>query len=149
VSADGTRFKLVGGDELFRRLHELPAKVAKTIGRRALRDGAKEILLQAKANVPVRSGRLKKSLKVRAGKQRKKETISVLVSTGKKWFTGDTFYGAFVEFGHRFGRRRLGNSRRKVDGKRFVERAYEERREAAATRVLDSLRTGIEAEAGK
>lgn len=51
-----------GGRELEKALYELAGKEAAKIGRAALRATARPILNEAKANVPVDQGRLKRSL---------------------------------------------------------------------------------------
>lgn len=61
----GTTFKLSGFRELETALLELSTKEAKKIGRAALRQAAKPILQEARANVPVREGRLKKALRLK------------------------------------------------------------------------------------
>lgn len=54
-----------GGRELERALRDLGPKVAKKVARTALRKAAKGVLDAARANVPVRERRLKRSLRVR------------------------------------------------------------------------------------
>lgn len=57
--------KLSGFKELERDLLRLAEKDAKRIGRRAVRKGAKPMLAAARANAPVKSGRLRRSIKLR------------------------------------------------------------------------------------
>ena len=97
---------LRGFAEFEKKLRALPGKVARKVVRQALREGAKIIQAEAKARVPVDSGKLKKSIKVRAAKSRKKGTAAVVVQTGQGDFKGETFYGAFLEYGHKLGARR-------------------------------------------
>lgn len=79
-----------GGKELDAFLKTLPAKMEKNIMRSALRKGANEIRNEAKANVPVDRGDLKKSLKVSTGGKRGK--IIAKVKSGLR-------YAHLVEFG--------------------------------------------------
>lgn len=57
--------KLSGFRELERDLLRLAEKDARRIGRRAVRRAAKPVYDAARANVPVREGRLRKSIKLR------------------------------------------------------------------------------------
>lgn len=93
---------LVTGDkELDRRLRSLPPKVLKKLARRAVRPAAKEVLARAIDEVPVDTGDLEDSLKVRALKRsrKNKDKVGSRVVTGEGFFKGDQYYGGFVEFG--------------------------------------------------
>lgn len=124
---------IVGVEEVERALRALPGKVAKQAIRKPLRAGAKIVLARAKQNVPAESGALKKSLKVRAGK-RSRNTISIRVATGKGWFTGETFYGAFVEFGTA-----------KMKARHYVQRAYAQTKDKVAAFLKREILSNIEA----
>lgn len=63
-------FKFAGGRELERALLELSTKEAKRVARAALRKAAKPILDTARATVPVKEGRLKKSLRLKVDRPR-------------------------------------------------------------------------------
>lgn len=142
----GVRFTITGHKQLDRKFAALPPKLQKKILRPALRAAAKIVLDQAKANAPVQSGRLKKSLKVKAAKRSRKTkhevAINVITATG--WFTGEAFYAPFQEFGWMVGPRRLGNRRKKQPGSRFIRRAYEDKGPQAIARALQLIRSGIE-----
>lgn len=79
-----------GLEDLQKFLDELPAKVEKNIIRSALRAGAKLIQQQAVANVPVKSGELRNSLKISTRARVGRVTASVKTKL---------FYARFVEFG--------------------------------------------------
>lgn len=83
-----TRIK--GLSELQAMLDTLPAKVEKNILRSALRAGAKPVLAAAKAGVPVRSGKLRDSLRI---------TTSGKGGTARAAVTTRLFYAKFVEYG--------------------------------------------------
>jgi HK97 gp10 family phage protein len=140
----------VGGDlsidglqPLLKKLDALGPKLAGKIGRRALREGAKIFQQQAKANAPVKDGLLKGSIRVRAGK-RSRTGISYLVQTGEGFFKGETFYGAFVELGHKAGSRKLGDDRAKVEARPFLRPAFDQKKAAAQRAVERRLKQGIE-----
>lgn len=169
--------KLEGADVLERRLSALDAKISRKIGAQAMRAGAKVVLDEAKSKAPVgksrkdhKAGTLKASLKVRAGK-RKKGVIRFLVQTKDGDYKGDTFYGAFVSFGHKIGsrkgtRKKIGFEARKP-GKRgrakgiyqntdtrkatkpneWIRQAFAAKKEAALSTIINTLRTGIESAA--
>ena len=141
-------FQITGDKELDRKLAELPDKVERKVFRQAVREGAKQFLAPARALTPVLSGQLAASLKVRAGgRSRKFKGVSATVITEEGFFRGKTFYGAFREFGHRVGPRRLGDARRQVPGLHFLKRAYEANAEAVKAAASASLRAGVEREA--
>jgi HK97 gp10 family phage protein len=79
-----------GLKELQKFLDQLPVKIERNIMRGALRAGAKPILAQAIAGVPVQSGELKNSLKISTSA--KGGTVESKVKT-------NVFYSRFVEFG--------------------------------------------------
>src|SRR4051812_6719809 len=121
----GGLVRVEGMKELAAKLDDLESKVVRKVTSQALRAGAKVTLAAAMSTMPVKSGALRGSLKVRAGRY-KKGFVSISVGIGKQWFTGDQFYGAFVEFGHRLGRRKLGDKRHKIPGEHPILYAYEE-----------------------
>lgn len=155
--------RLVGADAVEKRLREFGPKLARKVLSRSLRAGAKIVHSKAKALAPSRTGRLRKSLRVRAAKSRKGR-ISIMVVSGAKWFTGPAFYGAFVEFGFRQApvvtidydrvvslsraarstQRFAWIARKKIDGKGFVAQAYEETKTEALKTVETSIAAGIE-----
>lgn len=82
-----------GGEELAKALQQLPVKIEKNILRSALRAGANVIKNEAKSNVPVDDGDLKRSLKVSVDAKRGRVTAKVKAGNKK------VFYTHFVEFG--------------------------------------------------
>lgn len=127
--------EVVGQRELFARLRQLPPKVQRKVVRPALRAAAKVIHAEAKQLVPVRSGALQKSLKVRAQK-RKRDSIGVNVQTGEKFFRGPVFYGGFVEYGTR-----------KMQGRHFMQSAFDRTSRAQTETMLRAIAAGVEREA--
>lgn len=138
--AKSLKFAVTGDVALNKALAALGQKLAMKLERKALRQVSKPVLADAKANCPVDSGDLKRSLKLRS-MRRSRTRIGLQVATGKKWFSGSTYYGAFVELGYHRGKRGTGG-RVKVEGQEFVKRAYEkhqptiEQAWVAATRGL-------------
>lgn len=84
---------ITGGRELDAFLQTLSVKVEKNIMRSALRQGANAIKDEAKANVPVHLGELRRSIRVTT--KAKGGQVSASVKAGNK----KAFYWRFVEFG--------------------------------------------------
>lgn len=99
----------------------------------ALRRGANLVLKQAKANAPVRTGRLKKSLRVKNSRRYKGRgtgIIGVRLSYRAGKSRNDpkgAYYAIIVE-----------------DRKHFVKRAYESQQQAAARLITQSAIAGAE-----
>jgi len=91
---------IVTGDKaLDKTMATMEAKVQKKVARHAMRVAAKSIILPAaKRRVPVLSGALKRSLKVKAMK-RSRSRIGVAVEAGDGFFKGEQYYSGMVEFG--------------------------------------------------
>jgi HK97 gp10 family phage protein len=84
---------VTGLSELQKLLDEFPAKLEANIMRGALRQGANIFRDRARAAAPVKSGKLKKSIKVKTT-LRKGKAVSQVVAGG-----GDVWYAKFIEFG--------------------------------------------------
>lgn len=124
--------KIEGAKELEKKLLSFEPKLGRKIVRQALRKAAKPILAKAKSLVPVRTGALKKSLRIRALKKRK-HRYGVMVATSEGWFVGMEFYGAFVEFGTD-----------KITAQPFVRPAFDAEKANAERIIRTELRKGIE-----
>lgn len=100
MAKKGVDLVLLGVPELHRALKDFDKAVHKKVIRYAVRQAAKPVLDEARRLVPVKTGALRKSLRIRALKrQRKRTSIGVQVVTGEEFFKGDTYYGGFLEFG--------------------------------------------------
>ena len=93
--------RIRGGKELSQFLQQLPLRIEKNIMRSALRAGAGVIAKEAKNNVPIKYGKLKKS--IRTGSNAKKGHVEAYLLAGgrsnKKEKDKSAFYATFVEFG--------------------------------------------------
>lgn len=86
-------FKVQGLRELDKALAELPKAYAKNILRKAFETASEPLVLDIKANTPVRTGQLRDSIEVsRMGGERRNEAKMQVGVMGK-------FYGHFLEFG--------------------------------------------------
>lgn len=87
--------KIKGGPELHAFLQQLPVRMERNVMRGALRAGARVIQQQAKANVPAKSGKLRRAIKV--------DTVTGdgLVKARVKLRGPHSFVGVFIEYGVR------------------------------------------------
>lgn len=88
-------------DDIFK---EAATKMQKKVVRKATREVAKDCLATAKARVAHDTGLLESSLVVRTAKitnKRRRGIEGHSVETKDGLFRGETFYGAFVELGHK------------------------------------------------
>lgn len=94
-----TEFVHISGlKELQKMLDTLPAKLEANIMRGAMRAGAKVIEVEAKNNVPVKSGVLRDSIRVTG--RLKGHTVSASIKAGGKTKNGgDAYYAKWVEYG--------------------------------------------------
>ncbi len=86
-----------GLPELDRVLATLPAKLEAKILRGAMRAGATVVLNEARARVPVKSGRLARTLRVTTSVRR--GVVTARVTAGKLKKGAKVFYAHMVEFG--------------------------------------------------
>lgn len=160
-SLSGGSIRLEGAKELEKALIELERKVARKIISSSLRDGAKIVQQQAKANAPVLTGLTRKKIVVRAAKKRRSETAAIAVRTGEGAFKGKTFYASFIEFGwnkapvirtragrfisiSRKDRKAARIEGKKIPGTHFMQRAFQAKSAQAAKTIVNSMRQKIE-----
>ncbi len=130
-------FKIEGGKELQRNLTALPKQVERKVVMGALRKAAKPLIAEARARVPVKTGRLRASIGVRAARIR--GGLAVHIGAGARKVRGRQIrHGHLIEFGTRHHA-----------AFPFLRPAFEDVREEM-TRVLGrELGRGIETEATK
>lgn len=150
-------FQLTGRPELDQTFTEFVPRVQRKVLRPIIREAAETVREAAWADTPIgKTGELRESLTVQPAKRTRANKGQVLfqVFTGAGFFQGHQFYGAFVEFGHKVGRRpaRLrralrGDTRRTVEGVHMIERGYQSVAAQAAETALARIAEGIEKEA--
>ena len=142
-----------GDKAILKKLKGLLPKVRRKVISKAAKTAMRPVLSAAKSNAPTKSGRLRKSLRLRALKRNRKGKIGVTVSTSAKWFAGDEYYGAFQEFGWKAGKRtnamrRKNNvepdERKQIPGKHYVENAYKSHGEQALRSFMTEVPVQIE-----
>ena len=131
--------------ELNAKLSTLPQRVKNNILRGALRAGGNELVKAAKANVPVRTGALKYSIKV-SPRKGNVNMVAVAVQAGvltiakrkKTAALQDAFYARFVEYGTAHSR-----------AKPFMRPAAESGSQAAIDAMAAYVADRLEVEAAK
>lgn len=118
--------------ELHRRLGKYTDSQGKAAMRKGCRWGAKIIMSAVKGNTPVETGALRRSLKVKAMK-RSRSGVGVMAKFGDGWYQGETFYGAFIEFGHKIGKSG------EVKGTHFMQNAAKGVRRAASRATIQRI----------
>lgn len=111
----------------------------------SLRQGANLILRQARANTPMRTGALRRALTVKKSKIHNGRRIvgslgvylSIRKGKGRK-DAKDAFYGRIIEGDW------TSRGKRKIPGKRFVQRAYQAQQANAARLIAQSAIRGAE-----
>jgi HK97 gp10 family phage protein len=126
-----TKLTFTGGPELERALRELGGQIAGRLGTNAVRAGGRVIVAEARRRVPVKSGALRKSIRVFSRTKRSGSTVEATAGT-------DLYYGKFVEHGTAL-----------VAARAFLRPAVDEGGQAAIDAIGDNLRVGIEREAAK
>ena len=127
------RIHLHGAEQLLASLRSFEPKLAKKVLRNAMREAARPILEEAKRLVPVDTGELRDSLVIRAAKRVRKGSVGVVVQTERGFFKGDTYYGAFVEFGTK-----------NMAARPYLRPAFDSRKEEAAMVAQQLIASGIE-----
>ena len=162
-----------GIEELQKKLAIVETQAVKSIFRKNLRKALRPILSQAKNNVPVKTGFLKKNIKMRPGRH-SQTSVGIVISTkqGKgNLYVGDTYYAGMVHDGHDvlslkdkgkgtdealkrrrawfFANYKLGNVIIKgitqTKARPFIKDAYEQNKQSAAQQIRDGIWSDIEA----
>jgi HK97 gp10 family phage protein len=131
-----TTFTITGVKEIRRAYRELPKRLANKVIRGAIRKALKPVAARVKQLTPRDTGTLAAATKVRARAKRKRGVIALDVIQGEGSFKGATFYGGFQNFGTK-----------KLEGKHYVERAFDETKDAATAQVSSEISAGIVREA--
>lgn len=98
------KLQMNGIDELIKKLNVEAPREAKNLARAVVHDVAGQMAKEVRAQTPIKTGNLRKSIKHKRHKPKKNGRFSssvranALKNSGKK---GDAFYWKFVEFGTR------------------------------------------------
>jgi hypothetical protein len=138
--AASTSFQLENVDILIKQLRELKGTAIRKVYRQAIREAARGVLATSKQIVLIKSGKLQRSLKIRAGK-RSKRLISVVVGPGTRAALGIAddapgYYPAHIELGFKRGTK-------KFPGNRFLRDAILLERADAIRTISARIKSGI------
>ena len=121
--------EISGVDEILNRLQQIGANVSR-FENQALGNAAEPVLEDAKANAPVRTGKLKEGLKISSIKT--KEGMKYVLVGVDKSDNSKIFYGKFVEFGTT-----------KMSARPFLGPAYEKNKREIVETIKDTLKEGL------
>lgn len=115
------KIEYTGDKQLDKMFAALPEGMQKRGLRKATREVAKITRDVALDMVPERSGALARSLKVRARKRTRKypHTVATSVITGEELFSGEAYYGGFLEFGTVERKTKAGKSVGRIEPGKF------------------------------
>jgi HK97 gp10 family phage protein len=122
--------KVIGDKEIKKKLGIFPKKIENKVLRTAMKEANKPLKDKVQANAPVKTGRLKRSVKIKAAKRSRKRSVGVRVTIQKG--NEGAWYGALVELGTK-----------RIKGRHFEERAYKEEGEAVLERTLTLAKLGF------
>jgi HK97 gp10 family phage protein len=135
------KIDIVGAKEIIKALDQLAPKVERKVLRQSIRKGLKPLLDECKANAPVApvdGGKLRDSLAILTALGKKKRgTIALEVRPREKWWAGEHYYPAQVEY----GRPNLDNH---MEPNPFMAEAFSHRGEAAKDVALQEIKKGID-----
>lgn len=99
--------ELDGLDQALRSVREMGRRAGGKVLRTAARDGAKVIKRQVAEMVPMKTGKLKRTLRVRKFRTKQRNTVVIGVMTGKRVKLGikegaKYYYPAAVEYGTKY-----------------------------------------------
>lgn len=135
--------KITGLKEVQRSLYAYSQQLGDRVVRNALREGAKVVQKQARANAPKRTGTLRRNIVIknsRINNGKRNETIGVYltVNKSKKGARNDAFYGRFVEDGY------ISRGGNRIEGVRFMGRAFDSGKSSAVNQIIRAIEVGAE-----
>lgn len=123
-----------------KKLLKMSRKAATSDGRKALRKGAILFRIAVRAEAPVRSGLLRRNIKVK-GMKSQAGSLKLKVDTGA--FKGPSFYVGFILYGWKHGSRKLGDKRKSIKANDFLSRAFNSTKSSAVDAVKDTWKSLI------
>ncbi|WP_442765105.1 HK97-gp10 family putative phage morphogenesis protein [Sulfurospirillum cavolei] len=125
--------EIKGLEQLISKLNNLPEKLEKKVIRAAVRKGAILVRDKAREKAPVKTGTLKKSIKIRSNKVANGIISFKIGPTNDKKKGTDVFYGRFIEFGTS-----------KMAAKPFMRPALDESETEVLNVVIDNVKSKLE-----
>ena len=116
---------VTGDKALNRKLRRLAGPEQKRAVKAAAKVSLKPLLEEVKRTTPKRTGNLRKLIKIRAMARSRRMTgyrVTAAQAGKKGAFTGDAFYGGFLEYGWKTGKRG-SPGRRRIPGRFWMKKA--------------------------
>lgn len=140
--------KIRGIAEVKRAIYAYNAKLGERVTRIALRQGANHMLKSIRNAAPVKSGRLKKAVKLKNSRINRlnkngKVGLYITISPGKnRKDQKGAYYAKWVEVGYNKGSKRVGKRARqggvRVDGRHFVRDTFDATKEQSARIIVEA-----------
>ena len=125
----------------------LPDRVSRKVVRQAMRAGLQPMKARAQELTPVKTGDLKRLIKVRVRKGKRRGQIAIDVQINKG---SNAFYGAFEDLGHdqvHGGRKDSGGVvTGHYPGSHFLDRAFDQTAQGCKATIERGIRAGLERE---
>ena len=132
-------FEIHGVDEINKALKKMPVQLAKKVVTSSLREGAKIIQKEARNLAPLKTGRLRRAIKVKSSKIHNKPRLGrfgvyIKINPGKKRDDRQgAYYGRFVDGGTKRMRPRM-----------FMSRSYDTKTKQAVAFFIKASERGID-----
>ena len=143
--AKNLTIRVEGVMDVERNLRKLPSRVQKRAIQRALRRGAKVVLVDAKRRVPVDTGLLRNSLRLRPQRGDALETGLVLFADQKR----GGFHAHLIEFGTKPHRLKGGGMHPGTSPQPFMRPAFDSKKRKSVDIIAKAIGVEIEREAKK
>ena len=135
------KFEFTNGKIIEEALNQLPRKLKNKVLRKALRQGGNILLRKARAYAPVKTGALRRGIKLRIDlRGTPSAIINVRIPSRyrnkAKGAKGGPYYSTFIELGTR-----------KMAARPFLRPAFDASKEQALAKFLEVLNDGIEEQA--
>ena len=134
-----------GETKLIQLLKEFGEKVAKKPLARALKESGSIIEAAAQRAAPYKTGATFFAIKLSVKRSRRRPPAAI-ITIGEGQYKGETYYAAFVELGHKQGKRGgllSGRTRKKIAGTGWLRASYDRNEDRAAKRFAKVLDKGI------
>jgi len=146
-----TEVSVSGIKETQRALRQFNDKLADNITRKSLRVGANFLMKKIRADIPVKTGRLKKATTVKQSRintRRKNGNIGVYFTIRKGKSRRDlkgAYYAGWVHSGYQYKKTRGGDVVKEVPGKFFVKNNFQAHGTESAQLIMESINTSGQA----
>ena len=128
-----TTITVTGLRETQAKLYSYSQQLGDRVVLGALRQGANLVKKAAQDKAPIKTGKLRRGIRVARSKIHRGKSSSDMIGVYLSVRKGKSgpFYGKFQEDGWK-----AGKAKRQVQGKKFIDRAFEEKKQAAADLII-------------